>query len=358
MKNFFEKVKLFFSKDLKYAMVNLKNNIANLFKGKRNQIFIATGILVVILVIIAITCSINGEKTENISRDLANMGFVTKNGNHIYYLGYDTGSIDGIYKMKLNATKIEKVNGDYALYLNSDGKNIYYLDYENEDLVKVKNNGKDKEILTETLDFATVTLDKDYIYYMKNSNLYKIKTNGKNNEKILSKDIHSYEINDGWIYYTYYNDGAYTLAKIKTSGKDKTILSKDAGVNFFIKNENIYYIYKDESNESGVNEYRLCKMKTDGSNQEILTTIENLDAETLNTDGNKIYYARTDSDGMYSIYSMKLNGKDENKIVDINGYKTSINILDGYIYYQDKNESEDSTLYRIKTKGGEKQEII
>ena len=54
---------------------------------------------------------------------------------------------------------------------------------------------------------------------------------------------------------------------------------------------------------------------------------------------------------------MNLKKKEENKVIDVKGYVTYINIIDNWIYYPDLNEQGNDEMFRIKTNGEEKQSL-
>ena len=58
-----------------------------------------------------------------------------------------------------------------------------------------------------------------------------------------------------------------------------------------------------------------------------------------------------------AIYSIKLNGKNETKITEVNTYSNAINIIDKFMYYINENEEGYVQNYRIKTNGESNQEM-
>ena len=55
------------------------------------------------------------------------------------------------------------------------------------------------------------------------------------------------------------------------------------------------------------------------------------------------------------IYSIKLNGKNETKITEVNTYSNAISIVEKYMYYLDENEDGNIQVYKIKINGQDKQ---
>ena len=66
---------------------------------------------------------------------------------------------------------------------------------------------------------------------------------------------------------------------------------------------------------------------------------------------------KTNENNVSSIYSLTKNGKEENEIIEIQGYSTLINIHENWIYYTDINDNGDSQLFRIKTNAKDRQSL-
>ncbi len=343
---------------MKDKVINIKNKIGTFAVANKKLYIIIALVIAVIIVGIIVIC--NKEEVGNTSGNLNNSGFSVEKGGWVYYLGFKDSNTDGIYKIKLNSDKKEKVSSDYGLYLNQLGNFIYYLERNsgNYNIVKMKTNGENKETIIKDVDTAKVTVIDNWIYYFKESNFYRAKTNGEKKQILSKKSIDNYEVVENWIYYSYINDGKYVIAKMKTNGEDITKIDTDSSQVFFVDNSNIYYIYESYNEEQLEYNYELYKVKTNGKDKKKIADIgKNLQLESTNFDGDKIYYTKTDDNGTLAIYSIKLNGKDEKKIVNIQGYSTIMNIHSSWIYYTDQNDNGDSEMYRIKTNGKDKQNL-
>lgn len=355
---------------MKYRIMKLINNLKdffinmkNLFKkfvieNKKTSIIIAI-ILFVIIIGIFIIANTKSE-IGNTSGNLNNSGFSVEKDGWVYYVGLKNSNTDGIYKIKSKSGSKEKVTSDYGLYLNKSGKFLYYLEVKEGkyNIVKIENNGENKEIVIENVDTAKITVVDNWIYYFKDFNFYRTKTNGKEKQILSKKSIDNYEVNGDWIYYSYINDGKYAIAKMRKNGENVTKIDNDLSNVFFVYGNDIYYIYESYNEESLEHSYELFKVKSNGEKKEKVANLgKNVQLENINFDGEKMYYLKTNENNVLSIYSIKLNGKDENKIVDIQGFSTMLNINDGWIYYTDQNENGDSQMFRIKTEGKEKQSL-
>ena len=316
--------------------------------------------LIIIIIVLGIIITFGKTELGNTSGNLNNSGFSVEKGSWVYYLGFKDSNTDGIYKVKSNSDKKEKVSSDYGLYLNKSGNFLYYLDRTSGDynISKMKTNGQDKETIIEDVDTGKISVIDNWIYYFKESKFYRAKTNGEDKQILSKKAIDNYEVIDNWIYYSYINDGKYIIAKMKNNGEDVTKIDDDSSKVFFINNNYIYYIYESyDENEFKYN-YHLYNIKTNGKDKNKISDIDgNVQLDNINFDKDKIYYAKTDDSGNLSIYSIKLNGKDETKIVDVQGYSTMINVNNGWIYYTDQDDNGDSQMFRIKTNGKDKQSL-
>ncbi len=354
---------------MKEKIINLKNKVIDFLKNQKSRIstfMIAnkkltisiTAILSILIAIIIVMC--NKSQIGNTSGNLNNLGFSVENGGWVYYLGLKDSNTDGIYKVKANSDKKEKISSDYGLYLNKLGNFIYYLDRTSGkyNIAKIKLNGEDKETILEDVDTEKITVVDNWIYYFKDGKFCKSNIKGKEKQILLTKSIGNYEINGKWIYYSYINNGKYVISKMKTNGEDVTKIDNDSAKLFFVKGNNIYYIYEKYNEDKLEYNYELYKVKTNGKDKEKISDINSeIQIDSINFNEDKIFYIRKDENDILSIYSVDLDGKNETKIIDIEGDYTKININDKWIYYTDQNENGDSEMFRIKINGKDKESL-
>ena len=322
---------------MKEKLINLKNAVVNFYKANKKIVLIALAVILVL--IIALIIGTGKEEYGNTYGNLRNKGIVAAKGNQIYYVAFDEGNVDGIYKAKKNGKeKSEKVSSEYGYYLNIVGNYMYYISEENSQLIRAKLNGEDNQVIAENVSLEPIVVTNNWIYYFEGTNLYKIKTNGKNRTQLSNKAIENYQVVGNQIYYTYESNGKYVLAKMNLSGKNVVKIDEEAGREYDMEN----YEYK----------YELCKMKKNGKNKEKVCDIEGgLDTYTINFTNDALYYAKAVKDEKMAIYSIKLNGKDETKIVEVSTYSNAINIVDKFMYYLNENEEGNVQVYRIRTNG-------
>ena len=136
------------------------------------------------------------------------------------------------------------------------------------------------------------------------------------------------------------------------SGKNVVKIDEEAGREFFVNGNKIYFINEKYDMENYEYKYELCKMKKNGKNKEKVCDIEGgLDTYTINFTNDVLYYAKAVKDEKMAIYSIKLNGKNETKIVEVSTYSNAINIVDKFMYYLNENEEGNVQVYRIRTNG-------
>jgi hypothetical protein len=208
-----------------------------------------------------------------------------------------------------------QANGGFFDY---DSKNIYYIN--DGKLYSISRTGTYKKLLFDELNVSSFKIYKDKIYLLNYSSyknedfniLYSIDNNGENLKLIEGDDFHSY-----------------------THKLRKFILYKD----------NIYYLrdnYGDDGMLHTVFKYDI-ENKSSNKNFNILTTESSEPIEY----NNKLYFR----DGLQNDRLIEYNG-DNIKFIVFNKennhkekYITSIQIVNGYIYYNSKNHISRDKLY-------------
>ena len=339
---------------MKEKIINFKNIIVNFCKGNKRNILIALAVILVLVIVLII--GTGKPKYGNTYGNLRNKGIVAEKGSQIYYIAFDEGNADGVYKIKKNGKGKEKVSSEYGYYLNISGSYLYYISLEKEQLIKAKLNGSKSEVIAENVGSAPITVVDNWIYYFEGTNLFKIKTNGKKRTQLSNKAIENYQIVGNKIYYSYENDGKQVIAKMDLNGKNVVKIDEEAGREFFVTGNKIYFINEKYDMENYEYKYELYKMKTNAKKKEKVCDIAGgVDTHTINFTENALYYAKTVKDENMAIYSIKLNGKNETKITEVNTYSNAINIVEKYMYYLDENEDGNIQVYKIKINGQDKQ---
>ena len=137
-----------------------------------------------------------------------------------------------------------------------------------------------------------------------------------------------------WLYYSL-EDGIY---KINIDGTEEQKLCDNSGISIIVANDWVYF------KSQGV--YRV---KTDGTELEQISDIAK--AGTFHIVDDKIYYCLE--------YKMDLDGSSCEQIYDKNaasGY--TINVVDGWIYFFDRDLNDKGHIYKMKTDGSDLQSIF
>jgi IS1 family transposase len=179
---------------------------------------------------------------------------------------------------------------------------------------------------------------------------------------------------DDWIYFSgrIYTSDTQGVYKIRTNGSDRiklTDIENDVSIsNMSVVDDWVYYCVKSSYTE-GINS--IYKMRTDGTNKQIIESSTNSYDSLIVTDG-WIYYRLgernpreveyngqtfTVYDVDYLFYKTKVDVSTIQLIpIDLRGDYSHINVIGDWIYYADYNESEDDYgVYKIRIDGSEKQ---
>ena len=336
---------------LKYFLVSFID------KNQKLSVIIVIALITLILLIAGIA-SIIPKTGGNTSYNLQNGGYVASKGNSIYFVGYFGNEPDGIYKVSKSGNVTKKITNEYGQYMNIVGNKIYYLEDNKgaykKNIVRIKTNGKGKKELITSVDTKPITVHDGWIYYAKNGSFYRAKTNGKKETKLSSKFLEHYQILGNSIYYTYFDNNDYVLAKMKTDGKDKNeIIERKAGADFHVKGSTIYYL----KGEYGDRAVTLYKIKTDGSDKKEIGKIEGFVPKSVNMTDNGFYYETfvSQENSERAIFFVKYNGKRE-QIITVPSV-SFLSIVGNYMVYFHINNNGEMAVYKVKTNGKDEVEL-
>jgi len=316
---------------------------------------ILAGLIILIALIVIASC-FKGTEYGNLEGNSNNMGLAVQDGKWIYYVEIDNEEPVGIYKVKTNGKKTEKVVDGNMYYLNIIDNYIYCLEYDEEEarcnLIKIKTNGKNKEILARDIEKREITAVDEWVYYYKNNNLYRVKLNGTDREKVSDREISCYQIVEDDIYYIYEKDRVQYIAKMDLDGEDTERLAKaDEDIEFetlYVKGGKIYYITS-KQNEEYDRDYYLYKMSKKGKNNERISKIDT-NIQNINMQDDLIYYTVTEDYNTFMIKSVKYNGTDKT-LIKKNSMAININLAEDWIVFLGENDDGDSIMKMITTDG-------
>lgn len=321
----------------------MKDTKKNLKLNKKIITIIAI-IIVVILIVVINTIFANKDSNRELG-NIANLGLAASSEEGVFYNKYE----DGIVKVK--GSEEFQITNETAYSINVVGEDIYYLsigDTSNINIRKVKSNGSGLEtIKTIKTSISKIYVLGNYIYYATNENedgIAKLTLDGKEEKIITSSEINDFEVIDNMIYFTNKIGDIY---KMTINGTELEKINTDYDIKEFqVKDEWIYYFNEENKN--------LCKVKTTGKDTTVVSEYVNSNIYNITTD--KIYFFDINAK---KIASVNLNGQNYKEIVSISTNKTRINVVGDMLYYLDASSSESKIyqIYRIKTNGNSAKSI-
>lgn len=339
----------------------MKEKIMKIILNKNLCLKILAGIIIIIAILVVTSCV---KKTEygNSNGNNNNLGLAVEKGKWIYYINMDDNEPVGIAKVKNNGKKTEKVIDGNIYGLNIIDNYIYCVEYDEDDsqynLIKVKTNGKNKEILARNIDESPIMAVNKWIYYQKNRALYRVRTNGTNRENVSNKNISYYHIDNDWIYYIYKREGSQYIAKMKIDGEKSEKISKAEDnmtyESLYVKGGKVYFIVA-KQNENYDSTYYLYKMNKKGSNKEQICKID-ANCIYFNMQENAIYYTITEDYNEYTIKYIKYNGTGKTIIKETKA-SSYINITKDWIFSIGVDSNLDSVTTMISIKGDKEKEL-
>jgi len=311
----------------------------------------------------------------NTDGNLKNLGIAAEQGDWIYYVtaSYeDDGDVGSLKRIRKDGTGRETIaEFDFVPFsLNVIDDWIYFCCHSfDSGIYKMCTDGSH---LTKLTDKSGIYLSviNDWVYFLEYDGgdqpdgLYKMKTDGSELTKLFDGYPYSPCIAGDWIYYLewIHSQDIRTphLCKIKTDGSQRTILGEDVWVDAnrggwviardaIISGDWLYYISFENEDEEW-----LCKIRTDGSDKKIITTVGC--AEWFNVFGEWIYYTDCDEtdwyESSYYLYKIRTDGSGRTKILEEECQ--SINVVGDWIYYVSEDGFE---FYRIRTDGTGKERV-
>ena len=255
---------------------------------------------------------------------------IASSGDSVYYKFWDDGGV--LFRMKLDGSVNEKIDVNKSGFhlpqdLNVVGDWIYFntpsggYDTDPGRIFKIRNDGTELQIISGMENVQEIYVEENTIfaigYLDGKEGIYKMDLDGSSCKKLvdISKDCVAYDIvaYEGCIYYIY-RDSKYTLHKMKTDGSDNRVLS-DYNMNYYNISGGWIYFYYGWSHR-GDKDYGVFKMETDGKDlQKINDTPEHLGIVSddyvyftgisgSTNRPNAIFKYKTDGTGLSEIFKM------------------------------------------------------
>lgn len=256
------------------------------------------------------------------------------------------------------ANNYKYVSGD-----DVDSQPVYNVYYVTEgytydpvySLNSILSNGFNDSIYYSNSLLTNVSLDKEYIYGIKNEGIYRIKKDTKEMETVVEKDVLKYLVNENRVYYITASEsklGIYDLAE------KKNIVTNIDNISEILVDDNHIYMVKDEKTKKV-----LIRTDKDGNSKIDLKTDINVsyiiqDEYSLyfvnKTDANKIYMIGKDGKGFSKIADI-VSVSDTGDIKEIDGSNYMF-INQNNLYYV--NAEDQNSLYAIDLTTKENTKII
>jgi len=272
--------------------------------------------------------------------NITNAGMVAENDKYIF-ISSVSGKNIGIFRESKKDGKLLKICNDTALYLNIYDNNLYYVNLtENGKIYKIDDEGDDKEKIVdfENCEYFNISNEGVFFEYPEESKVYSpysLDISFDNIKKLNDNDIEGLIFNNGYLYYSNWNDGG-KIYKMKPDGSENSSLNNNYS-NFINVDDNyIYYINTDD-------DYKIYRMKTDGT--ENLLICED-STNYLNCYNGYLYFSNETDEN--KIYKMKTDGTEKTKISDDMG--NCISIVNDKLYYI---KQDDGNLYSINFDGSD-----
>lgn len=221
----------------------------------------------------------DGTGLEKLSDDT--VSYINVDEHYVYYVRNNPGSAGEFSFLNINTDSLCRINRDGgansilvldaepSLYASLVGNYIYYLHYSDSDgstLYKVKIDGKEQtQVATDS--FFTACTNGQYIYYNGISTehyLWRLNTADDSFGMLYGGNCWMPTVVDDTTVYYMDCDSRYAIARADLATGEKTILAPDRTDCYNLCGDYIYFQRNDKE------EPALCRMRTDGSNYEVL----------------------------------------------------------------------------------------
>jgi serine/threonine protein kinase len=267
------------------------------------------------------------------------------NGGHVagyegcVYFSFSLGDFPGIYKIT-KEDKIIKLSDDHAYSINIVDGWVYYSNWSDSSrLYQMRTDGSGRTRFNDEHAYD-INVTDEWIYYMNGSignSLYKIKPDGSDRRQIAEGNCLSINVVGGWVYYRNSYIDRKGIYKVRTDGREKTILSEYGEI--IVEGGWCYIKLVDGP---------LYKMRTEGGG---LVQLTDASCGAFNVAGGWIYYQSV-SNG-YALFKMRTDGTEKTKLCDDQCFN-GIHIVDQWLFYQ----SDGLKAYRINVNGGKRQALL
>ena len=318
------------------------------------------GKILLIIFILAVICGIgyfaytfgllDFSKEGNSIANIRNYGYMAEKGNKIYFVAPDEkGENMCIYKINKNGKNKEILltNQWDILSLNVIGNNLYFIaiedtNVENEEdsvnnkIYKMKLDGSELEIINDNEfhndSYEFYAVDNKIYYIGEDTNIYSMDLNGKNKKVLNSDETGFLGVTDKYIIFNVQekdeeaNEKTITYS-MKLDGTERKAITGERLYSVNVIGDELFYV----NEEKHIYKANLVT----GENTKISDTA----AYNMNVSGNYIYFMNyCDEEYNIAIYKMKLDGTNEEKLLQLDNYSTFLDVVGNKVMYMDNND--------------------
>lgn len=219
------------------------------------------------------------------------VSFINVDENYVYYVRNNPGTSGDFSFLNFNTNSLCRIDRDGgensivildaepALYASLVGNYIYYLHYsesEGSSLYKVKIDGSEKQQVAAS-PFFTCSVNGQYLYYNgidKEHYLWRLNTEDDSSGMLYGGNCWMPTVVDGSTVYYMDCDSNYAIASADIETGTKTLLCEDRADCYNVGYGYIYFQRNDPETPA------LCRMKTDGSEYEVLIEGNHMNIQT------------------------------------------------------------------------------
>ena len=202
--------------------------------------------------------------------------FINADEHYVYYarnnrdnntdFSFLNWSNNGLCRLDLKTNKVKILDTDPSMYVALSGNYLYYLHYDTDNattMYRIKIDGTGKEMV-ENEPFYTCNMVGNKLYYnglSRNGNIYSMNTETTSTALVYEGSCWMPIVVNGIAYYLDVSNN-YCLTRTDLTTKETRPLTDERVDCFNINGEYIYYARNEEP--------ALCRMRIDGSSQEVV----------------------------------------------------------------------------------------
>jgi hypothetical protein len=227
---------------------------------------------------------------------------MVQDGDWIYYYDYKE---NGLCKIKYDGTGKVKLSSGYVRNISIAGDFVYFISGETEGLSaidkirKVKVDGTGNSVIykcpSSGIGVSNIAVYNNLLYYLYNSNIFTINLDGSNNQiKYMIGSVRSFMVYKDQIYYTTYNPEG-NIFRVNFDGTGLTRITDVPSYHFTIDSDWIYYTNEKDND-------KIYRASITGITSELLYSSSPF-ANTSIIEGQKIEKVNNDKSGDFKINS-------------------------------------------------------